>query len=299
MPDQRLSPTAGTTEATLVKNALRVLQDLGYTDTHSNAPAASGALTVATDATTRYEVGDVVDWVDDGTYDISVLTAVATTSLARRGGQFGSTDSAHAVSAVFRKNPRFFGINAQKAVNDAIAQDFYPDLFAVYEAQFTSTDWGAETTLIKSIAAEAEDVLYAYQKTDGTPTRLARVRVTQPFYVDTALSATKKAVEFSAIPDNNNTIFVQYVRTPALADLSDGMQRVAEYGAAKRLLEQEGAETAATDRPQSGALVPGQEIRDARWFAAEQDRMRRQEAAVLRRRFPRRRRNWIPYPHLG
>jgi len=293
MPDTLLSPTAATTEAVLVKAIARMLGDLPYTDTHTNSLASNyTSLTVASDATSRWEIGDYGDWIEDGTYDIFVVTAVAATTLTVLGGQLGSTQQAHAANARFRKRPAYWALNVQRAVNDAL-NDLWPRLYAVYESQFTSASWAAEATLIKSISETAEEILGAYQVGDATPTKRFPVTSEGPFYIHTALSATKKAIEFRSIPDDNNTIYVQYTRKLGITDLSDGQARAVEYGACARLLEQEGAATKGAASEDSS-----QQTRDARYFAGRQQEFIGSEAALLRRTFPlRARRSFWPAHH--
>lgn len=302
MPDVRLSVTAGTTEATLILSVLRRAGDTPAIDTHTNDPPNPAvSLTVASDATTRFEIGDYIEWVADSTYDIARLTAVAPPTLTVVAGELGSTAADHAANAFFRKVGRFFALDAQRAINDSIQIDLYPhNVFSVYEAQLTSSSWAAESTLIKEIDDDAEFVFRAYQKTDNTPTELMPVAVSQPFYVDTGLAATnKKAIRLSRIPDDNNTIFVQYARIPAVGDLSQGMIRVVELGAAERLLAWEEANLLGERSiPQSGVIAPGQAARDSAYFAALKRQAIAAEAAVIARRHPRKPRRFHRAPHV-
>lgn len=304
MPDTRLSPTAGATETTLAANVYRLLGQSPWQDIHTNAPTSSGtSLTVADSS--LYEVGDRIEWPFDATYERAEVTALpnATTLTVRRGVD-GSTASAHAANAVIVKNPVFWAPNIQKAINDSVAQDLYPELYAVYETQVAYTPASADWYEIDVVA---EEVISAYQKPDTGNVDLVPVSVSQPRYVDATLASThKKAIKILYAPDNNNTIFVQYLRAPAIADLSAGMVRVVEYGAAMRLLEWQGpAWHQILDKQQTGVVAPGQPIRDARWFEAQLDAAKRKEKAVLNRRFPRKRRRWMPnasmrhYPSRG
>ena len=300
MPDTRLSPTAGTTAAVLTSNVARMLGDFPYEDIHTNNLTSSGtSVTIGTGGADRYEVGDTIDWLDDGSFNAEIVSAVADTTLTLQAprGAHGTTAAAHDGSTTpkrFRKNPRYLSHYINKAVNDSLVQDLYPNLFAVYETQITYTPSTADWYEIDVVA---EEVLFAYQKPDTGNVDLLRCLVSQPFYVDATLASThKKAVKVRGARDDNNTIFVQYARIPAVGDLSSAMARIVEYGACKRMLEQYGAHLL-SNRPelvQSGVMVPGQATRDARWFASEQDRMIRAEKTVLDRRFPRRQRKWIP-----
>ena len=312
MPDTRLSPTAGTTEAALVTAVSNDLRARPYSEAITAAYTAGGtSLTVATDATTRTTLaaGLYIDFAADGTYDILQMTAIAATTITVVGGLFGSTSANHANGARFQVMSRYGGLDVQRAINDSVASDLYPDLYAVYEQQLSpTTTWAAETTLIKEIDATAEQVLDelpqwgpgVYQKTDTTPTKLMRVMVSQPFYIDATLAAThKKAVELRYIPDPNNTIFLRYIRKPAIADLSDAMARIVRYGACARLLEWEAAGVLATDKiAQSGTQAPGAHTRTAAWYWNQVREMRAREKALLDHRYPRRRPTWVPRLHV-
>lgn len=291
-----LSPTAGATQATLVKNVARLLGDVPYTEIHTNDPPnPATSLTVASDATTRYEPGFYIDWMDDGSYDIAIITAVAATSLTVVAGQLGSTAADHAANARFRKNPRFWAKDIDKAIGDAIAGDLYPKIFAIYDTTLTPS----ATNVYYSLPAAAEDVISVYQKPATGNDLMFLSGWSVPRYVDTVLSATGKAIRIPALRHSSNSIFVQYTQIPAIGDLSEAQVRIIEYGACARLLEREGGEDVAKDRPQSGTLVPGQAIRDARWFRQEQEEMIAKERNILQRRFPARKRAFIGGPHFG
>jgi len=282
----------------LVLNVWRMLGSAPFQDVHTNSlTTAATSLTVASDATDRYEVGDRLEWIADGTYERAEVTATAATALTVRRGIDGTTAQTHDADAVFVKSPVHWAPNINKALDDALNADLYPDLYAVYEAQVTydptTADW-------YEIDAAAEDILDAYQKPDSGNVDLLPVRVSQPRWVDATLAPThKRAFKVLYAPDNNNTIFVQYARKPAVADLSEGMQRVVEYGAMRRLLEWYGTYLLSRyDIDQGGVHAPGAAQRDARWYLAMQDEARRTEKAVLNRRFPRRKRQWLGPAHV-
>lgn len=279
------------TEAMLIKNVSRMLGDTPYTDAITSAALSTyTGLLVASDATQRWEIGDYGEFFDDGTYDIFVLTSVSTTSMSAIGGQLGSTQAAHASGARMRKKPTYWGIQIQRAVNDAL-QDLWPRAYAVYEAQ-VSPDLTARA--FESIDDDAEEIISAYQKTTTSPTTIREAVVEQPRYVDSTLSSSKKAFEIKHLPvTNTGMLFVQYTRVPTIADLSEGMARAVEYGACVRLLELQGS---AAERPASDD--PSQQLRDARWFHARQEEMIKREATLLARRFPRRNRNWRGPQHV-
>lgn len=262
---------------------------------------------MASDATTRYKVGDIIEWRHHTTNtlnDLALITAVAATTLTIARGYLSSTPgtgNAHDANSYFVLKPGYYALNITKAIQDAIDSDLYPEVYAVYEAQLAhgSTGWNA-VTAIQSIAAEAKEVLAAYQKSDSTPLTLQSVKVTHPYAVDSTTSSTKKAIRLVELADNDNTIFVQYARKAAVADLSVGACRAVEAGALARLLEWKSAFQISKEGRivQDGVHVPGIILRTANYWRNEQKRLIEQEQAILVRDFPRRRKQKYR-PHLA
>lgn len=290
----RLSGTAGLSESALVKNTVRLLSDVPYTDVHSNSlDTSTTTLTVPTDATTRWEAGDTADWLADGTYEAALVTATAATALTIRRGYLDTTAAAHATNAVVRKNPRFLAHNAQKAVQDAISDDLYPAVYAVYEQSATAS---AERWHNLEDAT-AEEIIHAYQKLGTSPVQLVPLRVSQPAYVDSTIAANKRAVYIESFRDATATFWLQFLRPPTQTDLSSAQARIVEYGAARRLLDWEGAE--ASGKEAAPGAAPPNPIRDSSWFERQQGKLITQEKALLDRRWRKRRRNFIGPMHVG
>ena len=302
MPDTLVSPAASPvlTVESLRFNVLRQLKLVPYVDTHTNSLTTTAAtLTVASDATQRYKVGDVIEWPYDGTNELGLLTAVAATQLTVIRGYLTATPGTgltHAANAHIALIPEYYATNCSKAVQDALDSDLYPELFAVYETQLThgSTSWSAVSPW-RSIAAEADEVLHAYQHSDSSPVVPVECSFSDPVYVDTTLSSTKRAVKLRSVADSDNTVFLQYLRSPGVGDLSAGMGRVVEAGAIARLLEWHSAFQIRKEGKvvQDGIHVPGIVARTASFWRDEQQRLINQERTVLDRRFPHRRRRRI------
>lgn len=300
MPDQLLSETASATIESMKRSLILAVEDLPYEDSHSNSLTTTAtSLTLASDATQRLKAGDIIEWrahATDTLNELALITAVAATSATVVRGYLSSTPGTgvtHSANARFAVKPGYYATNATKALQDAIDGDLYPELYAVYEAQLAhgSTGWNA-VTQYQAIDATAEEVLSAYQKSDATPVGLMNVNVTQPFYVDSTLASSKKAVRLVEVADNDNVIFVQYLKKAAVGDLSAGMVKVVEAGAMARLLEWKGAHQLSKENRvvQDGVQVPGVFLRTAGYWRGEQARLKAQEESVLRNRFPRRQR---------
>lgn len=293
----RLLPVAaGETEPSLCRGVLRVLQESAYTETHDNTVlTTTTALTISGGGADRWRVGDVLEWRDNG--DRALVETVADTQLTIRRGHDFTDATAHDALTVIAKRPRFWFTNICQAVNDAVSQDLFPTLYTVYETQLTAAP---TTTIYYSIPSDAVEILRVYQKTDSaTPQDLEFLRDDEVELVDATLSSTNRVLVLRSLADTNNTIFCQYTKRPAIGDLSEGMAAVVVYGACRRLLSWEAAETSghrvATGEPDY--MTP--QIRSAAWFAQEQQKMISAESALLTRPLPRRARRWVaPRIHL-
>lgn len=272
----RLAPvTANLTESDLCRNVMRMLGESSWTEVINAAVTSSSTtLTLTSDATTRWRVGDVGEFRDDGERFV-VTTAHATTPTVRRGHDF-TTAAAHASATVIAKHPRFWWTNVCKAVNDAVQQDLFPELFATYEAQLTADP---TNTLYYVLPEEALDIFRVYQRTDSsTPQDISFNPDDEVQILDGTTANTSRAIRLGWLSDRDNTIYCQYSRVPAIADLSVGMARIVEYGACARLLSWEAAQTSGKRRAADYDRA-GMENRTAAWFLQEQIRLKGQEAA--------------------
>lgn len=280
-----LSPTGSSTLCALTQNVLNQIQDWRYTDTHA-AALAEGAtsITVASDATTRYEIGDEIEWRDDCTFERAIITAVATTALTVLRGQRGSTRNAHSAGAVFVKNPEYAGHLAALHVNAAVEQDLWGSrLYAVYQASYTPA---SPHNPYFEAPARAERLLRVYQLSDASPTSIddapggwsSAVR-----FSDATMSSTSRYFYVPYLRDPDNLVYAQYAVHPQVADLSVGACRIVELGALWRLLGAKSSQGGTRDtlRP-SGTASPGTIRADANFWIGQQRRLIEEEAARLR-----------------
>lgn len=293
----RITPTASTTACTIANNVLQMLQDFPQHDTHSNAPSSSGtSLTVTTDATTRYEQGDEIEWREDCSFERAIITAVTSTTLTIVRGVRGSTAASHLANARFVKNPDYYGWAANKAVSDSLTMDLWPELYAVYQATFTPAN---PYNKYFEAAADAEKILRVYQLSDDTPTQMLDApQFSQVLFSDTTISATSRYFTVPTLRDANNTMYAQYAIIPAIGDLTAGMARIVEHGVAWRLLGYQSSTGGLSNRvPQDTATAsPGGLIRDAGWHYRQQQLLIKREAARQENISPRPR-IWVGRPH--
>lgn len=292
----RIAPVStSTTEAELTQEVLRVLQESSYTETHTNAClATTTSLTIATGGADRWRAGDVLEWRDNG--DRAIVTSVADTTLTVRRGHDFTTATTHDANTVIAKRPRFWFGNVVKAVNDAVYQDLFPELYAVYSTEITAAP---TSSVYYAVPDDAVEVLRVYQKTDSsTPQDLDFLRDDEIELVDASFSSTNRVIRLDHLADDDNTIFCQYTKRPAITDLSEGMAAIVVYGACRRLMSWEAAEQAAQrGAPGEDFMTP--QVRSASWFATEQARMIATESALQSRPLPRRNMRWVaPRFHL-
>lgn len=293
----RISPTASTTTCVLTNNVLEELGDFPYSDTHSSAPNSTAtALTVATDATTRYEVGGVIEWRADCTFEKAIITAVAATTLTIGRGYANTTAASHAAGARFVYNPRFAGNAVQRAVNDSIALDLYPDIYALYQAIFTPASPHNE---LFEAASDAEKIVRVYQQTTTSPTNFLDTSFSQVKYSDTTISTTGRYFKVPSLRHSTQTVYAQYMVKPAIGDLTTSQARIVELGALWRVLSWEQGEVLDNGEiPQSGTVAPGQQVRTAAFYRALQSELRGRERAALDNLVDRPRR-WRGLRHVG
>jgi hypothetical protein len=226
------------TEAAMVDRAIRRIDDDSYTDIATNAPGASGAsLTVATDATQRYSVGDTLDWYDNDSYEAALVTAVAATTLTIRRGHWQTTGFAHAANAVFRVNPRFISAEILEHVRDSVEQ-LWPDIYEVKSATYTDA-----TDLWYALPADAEELLQVYQLAGSTPDDLTTniTRLSMPSFKHSAFATTKKAFRVERIDTSLTNFFAIYTAKCSATTLNATQLDIVVYEACASLLEAEAA----------------------------------------------------------
>lgn len=228
-----ITPTGTATADALVARVAREADDLAVTDVHTSDPTTSTTtLTVATDATTRNQVGDILSWPvgSAGAYEAAVLTAVAATTLTVRRAQFGTTAVDHAANAVFRVNPLYLDQVIYDAIVEAL-EGLYDELFQVQVSTYTTA-----TDLWWALPATAETVVEAYQ-VDGTPENKIVLAFEEPRLTHTGFAASNRVIRVRGISDAIASFYIISTTRLVLTTLTTVQQNIVVYEAAARLLE--------------------------------------------------------------
>lgn len=276
----RLTPTAATTVCAMANNVLGLVEDHGYINHLSGSHSSSTTTFTLTRAGT-FEEGDELEFRADCSMERVRVTTGGTdvSSITVARGVRGTTAASHATGAEFVKNPDYMGLNAQNAVNAALQNDLWPELYAVYQATYTPT---SPHNPYLEAASDAMRLVRVYQRSDSSsPTTLLECEPfdPDPHLSDTTTSSTARYWYVPNLADADNTVYAQYLITPAVGDLTAGMARVVEYGAARRLILGEDAQGSQHDSvDQSGTAAPGGFARSASSY------VRLQRDAIVRER---------------
>lgn len=237
-PTATANLTAGTsTRLDLVGRVIRRLGHNTQADTNTNAATSSGTFTVATDATTRYEVGDIIDFWEDGTYEAVNLTAVAATTLTGLRGAFGTTAAAHDGSVTpkrFRKvdDTSFLSAVLSAHLDTAVAS-LWPDIPLIRVSTYTTTT----TDRWWDLPAAAEVVLSAYQMSTVDPVEPTDLLHEGPRLFHTGFAASGKAVRLPTLDTTLTNHYVISTTKHGITDLSTTAQEIVVLHAARLALE--------------------------------------------------------------
>lgn len=228
-PDAATSLTGGSGIAAvdLVKKILRRLDDQPYIDTFRGTGAGSSittgdtTFTVPTGATSRYQIGFEIDFVDDGSFERVLVTAVpsATTITVQRGHR-GTTPATHATDAKGAVQARYMSYTINELVSESLVM-LFPDLFEV-----KSVTWTAQNTdPYFALPTDAEEIETVYQRTtDGTRLRKLWFEDGVQLLDSNFLTGSyTRALELSgvALTASDNKVHGIYVARLSLATLTD------------------------------------------------------------------------------
>lgn len=265
----------------------RLLRRLGqetYYDTNTNALASNGtSVTIATGGASRYEVGDIIEWWEDGTFDAAIVSGVADTTLTLQNprGAFGTTAAAHDGSATPK---RFRKVRSSDLLSHTLAEfidqavdSLYPDVPLVQVSTYT-----AASDVWYALPAAAEDVIGAYQLSSATPQTEMNLAYSQPRWFHTGFAATGKAVKLSGIDTSLSNHYILTLARHGATDLTAAQQDIVVLHAARLAMEALSAK--AVDR--TDPIVQGAENKMQLW-RREEDRLRARERRTLDNYLPR------------
>lgn len=235
-----LSGGVSTLQALMSRLARRI-GDRPYTDTHSNVYSANGvSLTVASDATTRYEDGNIIDWLPDGSVDAALITPAPTaTTLTIRPNYLGTTSAGHSAGATIRLNPLLLSQEYSDLLTEAV-NSLYPDVVHVKQAVYTTPSTPAD--VIFALPTDAEKVFEVYQRTlpTGSVEEKRPLKFSVSSWFDSTWVTTKKALNVYALDTSITDVtsfYVIYGAQHTLTDLTTRQQDIVLYEAAALALE--------------------------------------------------------------
>lgn len=236
-----LSGGAGITAVNLVKKVLRRLDDQPYIDTYRGTGAGSSltagdlTLTVPTGAAARYTIGAEIDFVDDGSFERVLVTAVpSTTTITVQRGHRGTTAATHAADAKGAVQARYMSFTINELVSEAMIM-LWPDLF---EAKHVT--WTAQTTdPFYALPADAEEVESVYQRNpSGKRLRHLWFEDVQLLDANFLGSTYTRALELSGASTSasDGKVHAIYLARLAIASLTDAQIAAVTYWIAGLLL---------------------------------------------------------------
>jgi len=237
-----LTGSTGITAANLVKRVLRRLDDMPYNDTFRGTGSGSSittgdlTLTVPTGATSRYTIGQEIDFVDDGSFERVLVTAVpSTTTITVQRGHRGTTAATHAADAKGAVQPRYLSYLINELVTEALVM-LYPDLFEVKSVTWTATT----TDPYFVMPADAEEIEEVFQR-DPTGKRLRDLWFSDGIsLLDSNFlgSSYTKAVEMRGVSTSasDGKVHAIYIARLSLATLTDAQIAAITYWIAGLLL---------------------------------------------------------------
>lgn len=283
-PSSTATLSGGTsTKAALVDRVIRMLDDQTREDTLSGSLTDSGTSASTTDTgADAYEDGDILDFLDDDTYEAVFIVSAGSGTHTIRRGYWGTTAAAHASGAVFRKNPLFLSHLVSTLVDEATT-NLYPDIPEYKVATYTTPS--APADFWYGLPADAEKVHQVYQKRSTTPVELTYpAKVGQVQFADSAFFTNSRGVLIQDVDTNISSFFVIYEVRPSVTTLTSAQQDIVVYSAARRALE---AETGHRRFRQGEAFIFDASTKIQLWRREEQ-RLRDAEAVRIGGFLPRR-----------
>lgn len=298
-----LSGGSGTTKTVLIQRVLRRLDDEPVTD-GSGSSLTNSATSLTVTSTTPYTVGGTIDWVEDGTFETALITAVPnSTTLTIRRGHRGSTAASHAANAVFRYRGLYVPHNLSELVDEAVFA-LWPELYDVREVNWTIST-SATPELWYGVPADCEKVIALYQQTSSSSSPLNLMGVatsTDVTFLESGfIGATEKGIQVRGISQSSadGLLHATYLARLALTNLTDAQVSILVYRVGCMALETRIAGESKPDRRVSARSAP--DPQDAwRIWQARQDELTKKEVARLREYLPRTlNRNFQQARHFG
>ena len=264
--------------------------------TLTSGSTAAGATSVSFDNDGPWEIGDYVEFADDG--ELAFIEAGTSSPFTIRRGERGTTDATQADNSVVYRNPQYARYEIERAVNQVVRNDLWPHVWSWSQGTLSFTT--GDTTY--DLANYEEEVVMMYQFNLNSDSHLYPLPATwwdTELQIASAVSANDNLLRLRRVWDESATVFYTAKRRPDPSDLSNMSDEVAElvpWAAAAKLLA--GRSAATRQRPDRSRTdrVEGGTTRDYRTYMGEFLRMRKalrlkldNEVEPLRRFRPRRR----------
>lgn len=239
-PSATANLTAGT--STRLDLVGRVIRRLGHNTqadaSTNNMTTTTASATVPTDATTRYEIGDILDYWEDASFEaMRINAAITSTSLPVERAAFGTTAAAHDGSVTpkrFRKvdDTSFLSAVLSAHLDTAVAS-LWPDIPLIRVSTYTTTT----TDRWWDLPAAAEVVLSAYQMSTVDPVEPTDLLHEGPRLFHTGFAASGKAVRLPTLDTTLTNHYVISTTKHGITDLSTTAQEIVVLHAARLALE--------------------------------------------------------------
>jgi hypothetical protein len=292
-------------KTTLLSRIRRLLNDNPFT-TACNEAMDAVETDIDVTATLKFDVGDIVEFQDDGEQCLVTALFSATVLTVIRGYN-GTTAATHSTGVLLCKNPVFQFVQIEQAV-DAVLRGLWPYVYK--EVNYTLTpntngnqwyelDDGGDVASIMELSSvrQAITVPGGYDELFEYGTRRTYFPVTLHFNVPATIAGSGVALRIQVLRNNSESIFVNGLAriTAALsstnyADFSDGLEAdCVMYLAAARLIAQTDiSRVTQEDITMSDESVrPGSRTSVASYWEMKGMEMRKQWEIVLQRTLPR------------
>lgn len=251
-------------KATLVREIKAILNDNPFVTACTTSPNTT-VTTMDVASTTKFDVGDIIEFQDDGERClVTALTDADTLTVIRNfDGSNGSavgTGTAHTAGVLIAKNPIFPFLSIVDTISESI-YELWPYVYKKVEASITpvaGTKW-YEVDEAATNSTEILELSSVVQDVDSKPfwygTRRTSYPVRLHFEVPTTVAASGVALEIPFLRSTTNAIKVKGIGriTPTLAtanyaDFSAGVgANTIKYFTVATMLERTGISRATQD----------------------------------------------------
>ncbi len=206
------------------------------------ANLAQGATTMTPATDTMWKRDDYAEFQPDG--ELVVCAADASTTVAIRRGQRGTTDAAQTSGDVILKNPPYPLIEMQEHVKEVIRNDLWPHVWAWHHDTLTFTTGDHMYDLDQYV----DEVVFMYQENLNSDERFHPLPPGWWDYerqINTAVATNTGLLRLVRVHDDAATVYYTAKRRPHVddaANLSSELDDMIPWGAAAKMMASRGAQ---------------------------------------------------------